>query len=306
MKKDFCLCGRCKERSMSLGEKIIWTILIELKEDFLYDSSTSWSNKRRYDFIIYNKSLIIEVDGLQHFKRTFITHDEKGIKETQKNDIYKEELALANGIQSYIHIDARETNFTYIKEQILRSKLVKIFPLQDINWNSIRKKVISPIEEQVINAWNAGNKNIPKLCDLLKLSDTKIREVLKEYANIGLCDYDLQKARRREYVDENHKGNGIFKAVICLNNLKIFSRIMNASRYIENKSNSSSKIIEAIKGIRNGYGKDKTTKERLYWMYLDDYFKENNIEDKKSFIEKHLDENTLLSDWDRVLYKYIN
>ena len=61
------------------------------------------------------------------------------------------------------------------------------------------------------------------------------------------------------------------KKIICLNNKKIFSKVIEAAEYCNTKKIDG--IIGCCKGRQSFSGKHPLTKEKLYWMYLDDYNK---------------------------------
>ena len=50
-----------------------------------------------------------------------------------KIDLYKQNLALINGIENYIIIDCSKSDLDYIKPNILKSKLNEMFDLNNIN-----------------------------------------------------------------------------------------------------------------------------------------------------------------------------
>jgi very-short-patch-repair endonuclease len=61
--------------------------------NWIRDVSLNWSSKYRYDFVNEQTKLIIEVDGMHHFKRTRFG----SFKKYRSNDIIKLNLALLNG-----------------------------------------------------------------------------------------------------------------------------------------------------------------------------------------------------------------
>lgn len=125
-----CSCGK----GTSYPEKIFIEMLKQLRVKFIkeYNSNNFLEGtNRRYDFYIPSKNLIIEAHGEQHY-----TEVEKwgSLEHTQKNDVYKKEMALDYGIENYIVIDCRKSEVDYIKQNIMISKLSKIFDLTNIDW----------------------------------------------------------------------------------------------------------------------------------------------------------------------------
>lgn len=66
--------------------------------------------------------------------------------------------------------------------------------------------------------------------------------------------------------------------IICLNNLKIFGSIKEASEYAGLKR--AANISACCKGKRNYCGKHPITGEKLQWMYYEDYLKQIEKEKK--------------------------
>lgn len=81
---------------------------------------------------------------------------------------------------------------------------------------------------------------------------------LKICNDLGLCNYDPTESRRSA---SRHK-------VVCLNNGEIFNSIVDAENHY-NIQNISGCCIGQIKSA----GKHPITKEKLKWMYYEDYLK---------------------------------
>jgi len=98
--------------------------------DITYERSTTWCPKHRYDIIIEDLKLIIEVDGRQHFVYVprFRNMD---VELNKQNDKYKMDLALENGY-SMIRI---------YQEDIYNNK---------IEWKNELKNVIKKYETPTI------------------------------------------------------------------------------------------------------------------------------------------------------------
>lgn len=84
----------------------------------------------------------------------------------------------------------------------------------------------------------------------------------------------------------NSRPPGNMKKVICLNNMKIFDCVLDASKYYNLSFTSG--IIKSCSGVRNFSGEDKNG-ELLKWMYYDDFEKltekekENVLSFKRSY-----------------------
>lgn len=95
------------------------------KINFIHDSTTSWSDTKRYDFYLPDHNIIIETHGEQHYDDKFISYGGRTLKEEQENDKYKEQIARDNGVKHYIVIGCRYSDNKWIKENILKSDLSK-------------------------------------------------------------------------------------------------------------------------------------------------------------------------------------
>ena len=97
-----------------------------------------------------------------------------------------------------------------------------------------------------------------------------IYKYLKQGAELGLCDYDP-----KEVMKANGIKTGISKRkkVLCITSDKIFDSIKQASEFY---NLTHSNIISCCQGKRKSAGKHPITKEKLKWMYYDEYIEEQN------------------------------
>ena len=162
---------------MSLQEKIMYYLLLqndEFSKNFKYQYSPKWCvftlyNKKKrgvYDFYIQNDKgeFVIEMDGNFHFEKHF---KDKTVEQQQEIDYKKDLLAKENNIE-VIRIDCKESNFEYIKNNILNSKLFSLLGLSGVDWDVIKENCY---------------KNIIKLVclDYYKNKEYKTIELAKKY-----------------------------------------------------------------------------------------------------------------------------
>ena len=188
-------CPYCSD-SMSFSEKIVSNLLSQLNLNFIHDRATNWSKNKRYDFYIPSIDLIIETNGIQHYERSFCTYSSfkrkpRTVEEEIKNDKYKKELALSNGIKYYIELDCRYSNFDYIKNNILKSDLSKIFDLSKIDWNKCFNSTTTSNVIICSDLWNDGIKDSSKISDITGIHISTVIKNLKRASQIGLCDYEV-------------------------------------------------------------------------------------------------------------------
>ena len=124
------LKGRgCPKCNLNKGETLINNILIDLglnfKQQFTIENLKTPNNGVPiFDFAIFDENndlkLIIEYDGLQHFKPVKAWGGEKRFIEQQKIDNFKNEYCMKNNIRllriKYDELD--KINHNYIKEKI--------------------------------------------------------------------------------------------------------------------------------------------------------------------------------------------
>lgn len=188
-------CNNCSD-GISYPEKVLISLLNQLGIEYKHDSY--WIKNKRYDFYFEydGRKYIIETHGRQHYEHhTFSFNNGRTLEEEQKNDKYKKELALSNGIDNYIELDCRESDLQYIKNSILNSKLNDIFDLDKINWNNVLKFVLKNKVKEVCDYWNTKEtcETTVDVGKIFNLDRQTICEYLKKGAKLGWCNYDSKE-----------------------------------------------------------------------------------------------------------------
>lgn len=159
-----------------------------------------------YDFVIPEKSLVIEMDGsLGHGKRVMNTVSRKkrkvSIEETVYRDKMKDILAKENGY-NLIRIDCEydadiESRFRIVKTNVIESELSKIFDFSNINFERIDNYCLTnSYVEDVSELWNKGYSSF-QIVKETKLSDITVCKYLNIGSKLGLCDYQKDESKRR-------------------------------------------------------------------------------------------------------------
>lgn len=182
-------CPSCSDNGKSYPEKIIYYILNQLEVEFEWEKTFKWSNGKRYDFYIPLYSMIIEVHGLQHYERGFENLGGRSLEEEQENDQLKELLAKNNGIEHYINIDARESVFNYIKNNVINNKIANIFEIEKIDWDNVGTASAKSLIVEVCEFYKNNDVSLIEISREFKLSTDTVREYLKQGQSVGLCDY---------------------------------------------------------------------------------------------------------------------
>lgn len=197
-------CPICAS-SVSIGERIMCALLdsqdIKFKKEFTFPD-----NKKRYDFYLSEYNTIIEIHGSQHYVQTSNTWGT--VKEQQQNDEYKKQLALNQGISHYIVINAKVSEFNYIKESIINSELASIISLDNVDWIEIEDEVNqNGVVKEMCEYWESHPEaTIVDLENMFHRSEKIIYDRLKIGYEMGWCHKRDTKApviRPIKYVDTN-------------------------------------------------------------------------------------------------------
>lgn len=171
-------CLICTSRA-SVGERIMYSLLIHLGTDFKHEASFKWSENKRYDFYLYDTNTIIEVHGNQHYAKGFENVGGDTVEEVQENDKYKYKLALKNGINNYIVIDARESGYRWIMNSIEDSNMIELLNITEEKLDSFKFDANSSRIKDTWELWNSGIKNRKVIESTLKISQTSVQRYLK-------------------------------------------------------------------------------------------------------------------------------
>ena len=183
-------CSKCSE-SISYPNKYMFCLLQQLNIEFENELSFNWSNGRKYDFYIKSRNTIIEMHGIQHYEETgFSKYGARTLKEEQENDLYKEKIALDNGIENYIVIDCRETKFNYITNNVLNSKLKEIVNLDNVDYELLKRESEHPHVKLVANLWNDGIHDINELMKITNIKKGRLYTLLVRATELNLCSYN--------------------------------------------------------------------------------------------------------------------
>jgi len=197
-------CSICSDGT-SYPEKIISNLLLSLEIEFETEKVFKWSNNKRYDFYIPSLECIIEVHGRQHYFESRGNFKSKNLKEEQENDYFKERIAIANDIKNYIIIDAKNSSFNYIKNNIINSSLGSIIDIKKVVWMNIEKSSRKSHYIEILNLWKKG-LSVSDIFKQTKHSRNTIRRALNSFADAGLCDYGIDKK-----IIQKNKNNEIIR-----------------------------------------------------------------------------------------------
>ena len=253
-------CKKCGD-GISYPEKIMRECLERSGITFEMHKRFDWSDNKEYDFYLPDYNTIIETHGCQHYKESFVRLGGLTLKEVQENDSYKENLANQNNIKEYIIIDCRVSDFDYIYNNIIFSKLKEIIDFETIDKNIIAIKSLTNYLILSCEMWNSGIKDINVIADKIMVSPYTVSSYLKRCDKLGLCDYtQFMKEVSRKALSEAI----VKKPVRCKTTNEVFDSMTEAA--IKHNT-SASAIRKSCLNPRRSAGKllDKT---KLYWEYI--------------------------------------
>jgi len=209
-----CICGD----NFSYPEKLFFNVLEQINIDFkwqLTKTTFEWCKDYRYDFYVPSINCIIETHGGQHYKEhSRNSKFDRSLKEEQKNDKNKKELAIKNGIEkeNYIVIDCRKSDLEFIKYKIIHSRLNELYDLNKIDWLKCHEYALCNLVKEACEYKN-NNPNLSTLDigKIMKLTHPTVRGYLKKGSILNWCIYDIKKEQKN-----NKKPVEIFKNNISL------------------------------------------------------------------------------------------
>ena len=283
-------CKNCSD-GISYPEKIMLNVLDQLDIKYNYQQKFNWSNRKVYDFYIYDMQTIIEVHGDQHFSDKLNTFGCTA-SEVQNNDLYKRTLALENEINNYIEIDARQSDLKYIYNSIFKSKLSSLFDLSKIDWDLCEKNSLNSYKIQACDLWNNGLRSTTKIAKILNISSKTIRLYLKQCAMINMCDYNSEESLKSY---DRRLTNTQMRSVTCLTTGEVFKGISCAR-----EKYGKIDIISCCVGDKY-YAGISDNGEKLVWRYLNtDNSYIRNANDDICIIQKNKD-GQVLNKYDSII-----
>lgn len=198
-----CICGD----SFSYPEKFIFNMLDQLNVKFEPQFYLTKDSLLRYDFYLEEYKIILEVNGIQHYKEKWHYRDEI------ENDKKKKEFALSNGIkeENYIVLDCSESSLEFIKSSVLKSRLNEIFDFSQVDFIKCSEYASNNLVKQASELWNNGD-NVKEIAEKMKLNKHTIVSYLKRGNNIGWCTYqvgDGVKLYSKKRVNKSENSSGV-------------------------------------------------------------------------------------------------
>lgn len=259
-------CKKCGDK-ISYPNKFMFNFLEQLNMDFIPEYSPDWIKPKRYDFYfeLDNKGYIVEMDGAFHTRDNKLNGISK--QQTQELDKFKDDVAKSNNLK-VIRIDCQISDFTYIKNNILKSELSEILNIEYIDWVRCHKFACSTRIKEACIMWN-DNNTVSQISNIIKLNRNTVIRHLYKGKEIGWCDYDGRKAQK-----EGAKVNSKLLAKYGgLNKRKVVQ--LTTEGVLVNKWDSIKEASFNTNTNQSGINSCCTGRYDLsngfIWMYLEDY-----------------------------------
>lgn len=252
-------CIRCSDK-ISCPNRYMFALLTQLGIPLEREKIFLWAKNKRYDFYIESESMIIEMNGRQHYEDCGYYQD---YKQVHQNDLLKQKLAKENGIDKYICIDARYSDFNFITTNVMNSSLSNVFNVSRVDLQKLENSIQDSIFLSVVDLWNDGN-TISAISEVLKISKDKVVKTLKSATRVNMCKYDTL-GQSRKWISVAHKIN--MKKVLCVNSGQLYESINEAA---QSNAVSPKALSNCLTGRTKSCGRDKTTKQKIFWKFMED------------------------------------
>lgn len=195
-------CNICNDKGYSYPNRFAYSFLNQLPvENHIKEYSPDWIKPKRYDnyFEYQGKKYILEMDGALHYKDAYrATYDE-----VQENDRFKDMMAQKHGIE-VIRIECLKSTPMYIRENILNSKLNKIFNLSDYDWDKCFKGCIG---KSYYPIWEYANKHLDSPLSKIAREFGKglgqARRIIEQGQKVNMCFYQIHECSKPISVYKN-------------------------------------------------------------------------------------------------------
>ena len=174
--------------------KFVYAILNQLGIEYEHEYSPDWIKPKRYDIYIPSLNCIIENHGSQHYEECTFT--QRTLEEEQKNDLYKKEVALRNGVDKYIIIDCKESTMEYIKNSIINSELFRLLHLDNIDWDKCNAFATSNLVKEAAKLWESGLRTT-EVSQKMHIAKGTASKYLMRAAELQWCTYTKREAKCR-------------------------------------------------------------------------------------------------------------
>lgn len=227
-----CPCGD----GWSYPNKFMYSLLEQLGVTFETEKVFGWSNNLIYDdYIEYNGlKIITEQQGVQHYQKPIIKGSKyRTVEEEKENDVKKQHLAYANGIDYYFMIDTSKSELDYIKNSIISSGLLNILNVcdEDIDWNKCDEFATSNLIKLVcIYKETHSTLTLREISKKFHISYKTTLDYIKRGNKFGWCKYEI--GTDRKILENTHSIYHGQKPILCVDNQMYYRDANTASEHL--------------------------------------------------------------------------
>lgn len=197
-------CNICGD-GISYPEKFISGVLDQLGQSYKIHHKFNWSkyifnNKEHdgyYDFVLFDKKIIIEADGKLHF--IYNDMNKQTSEESQYIDKQKQDKAIKHGykvIRINCYYTTTNDRFNILKKGVIE-QLSNLFDLSYIDWKKIDRDCLTSKMISACELWNRGYM-IKDIIRELHTNNNSVLQYLKTGSKSGICNYSKQESMRRK------------------------------------------------------------------------------------------------------------
>ena len=193
-------CDLCSD-GISYPEKLMASILTKLNIEFTKQMSFD-NGEHKYDFFLPKYNAIFETHGIQHYEQS---PRGRSLEEEQKNDEYKRELAINNGVlnENYHEVDCRYSTLEWCRPNIKKTltSYVDISILTDEDWKEVDLQAQKSLKIEVCKYWKENKKTVntltpQQITDVFRVDCTTVRNYLNWGNTNGFCIYDGEEEKK--------------------------------------------------------------------------------------------------------------
>ena len=195
-------CQHCSD-SVSYPNKFGRALLDQFPiDEYDYEYQPDWAKPYYYDnhFFYNGIEYILEMDGDFHFKEQQVSRNT--LEQVQARDRLKDELAFEHDIHM-IRIECIKSDMEYIRANILKSELNRIFDLSNIDWNLCDQKAQKNILKEACKLYASNSYTLKEIGKILQVHPATVSKYLVKGAKFGWCDYIPLKSKAVVVVDDN-------------------------------------------------------------------------------------------------------
>jgi hypothetical protein len=267
-------CPTCSD-GIPITEKFTYNVLKQLNIDFTYQYYPKWAEikeheneklngRKRYDYYLYKLKAILEINGIQHENGRL---GELTAEEQKENDRLKELLSIKNIPNvRYMRVKMYKSTFECLNNNLEKALRQLDINISNVDWIKAWMDSQSSFVKKACDLYNEGLGSPYGISYILGLSKDTIRIYLKRGMEIGWCDYNPKKEKRKGLKNLAPKKKPVVQLSLGGEFISEFESGTEAGRQL---NIHQSDISLACRGERNHAG-------GFLWMYLDDYYNQEN------------------------------